>query len=175
MSTRRKARLNFDDSSDEIDEKTELNKDNENEQENFDISDLGLSLEQKIRQKILKIPEIPSKSKTKKSNVKEKENNEVSRPKKKSSEKDNKTDENTKKRVLKTNDNCFNRNGTKPSSNSSSISISSDDDEWNRRISTITYDKPASGTYSFLASLSGYISIYYLNTCTRDDVNSLGI
>lgn len=135
--------------------------------DDFEMSNLGISLENKIKKKMLNVPEVPNSFKIKKSSGKGKENKKVKVKKKNSPLKalpcndfptTHKTDQSTNKDILKTEDNILNKRNGKMGSSSSVESISSDDDEeWNRRISTINYKIPTSGTYSFLASLSGNV------------------
>lgn len=68
-----------------------------------------------------------------------------------------KTDKTGKIYSFNIDDNFSSTKGTKKSSSDSVIlsSDGEDDEDWNRRISMITYKKPTTGTYSFLASLSG--------------------
>lgn len=164
-----KTKLTFDDSSDD-----ELDNEDKNvkngEEDNFDVSDLGLSLEQKIRKKIHKIPDVPNTNNIKKkSNKKKKESVKLKAIKPSFQEvpwekncKESQVEIDKKEGPLGIDDkvgkvvqNC---------SGSNSVSVSSDDDdEWDRRISTIHYKKPTSGTFSFLASLSSNtFYIHYL-------------
>lgn len=166
-----KARLNFDDSS--HDELKYIDRDVENDEqtddkENFDVSDLGLSLEEKIRKKMFKIPEVLPSTKNKKSAKKNERRKKVETKKKKSPLQNvpivSNVNKNKTGEIMK----AYIEQDADKNSSGHSITVSSDDDddddEWNRRISTIVYRKPIVGNYSFLASLSGnfFISKHFI-------------
>lgn len=149
-----KTRLIFDDSSDdELNNRNENNKSterNDDEKENVDLSDTSKNLGEKIRKKMDKFPVVSTENKMK-TKKKQKQNSVKIKKKNVILDESDETDECTKKDILKS------KNENKKScSVSSELNCSSDDDEeWDRRISTITSNRPTNGSYSFLASLSG--------------------
>ncbi|KAG5888914.1 hypothetical protein JTB14_019411 [Gonioctena quinquepunctata] len=173
---RPRTKLNFNESSssDELDDsktskyfknkpklKDDLRKDSPNK-ENFDVSDLGQSLEERIRKKMNNIRNTPSTDRakeksrnTKKTPTSNKVNNQITKnPVHKpngtystSSSSSSSSDDKSRSMFI------TKRKVHKPISDDS-ISISSDE-EWNQEISKIEHrTELRDGTYSFLASLS---------------------